>query len=111
MKKNIIATHSPNEVRGLQQQKKLTGFTVNPETGYASISYIVEQLDPKGNPLPIPGEIGHINWDTKILNTAEGQIGGELPADVLAVVRQVYDLVEPLFKTYGDIKEEENNEE
>ncbi|QBQ41086.1 hypothetical protein E2P86_07935 [Sphingobacterium psychroaquaticum] len=111
MKKNIIATHSPNEVTGLQQQKKLTGFTVNPETGYAALSYKIEQLDLKGNPLPVQGENGNITFDSNILNTADGQTGGELPADVLAVVRQVYDLVEPLFKTYGDIKEEENNEE
>lgn len=83
MTREIIISAPENEVTGLAQRKKLTGIAVNPATGYLSLSFEVQQLDAKGNPLALQSmETDQIQF--------HNMPGEEVPAYVTTFLNKVY---------------------
>ena len=93
MTKEIIISAPENEVTGLAQRKKLTGVAINPATGYLSLSFEVQQLDAKGNPLALQSmETDQIQF--------HNMPGEEIPAYVTTFLNKVYTAVGTLLTAH-----------
>lgn len=97
MKKEIIISAPNNEVTGLAQRRVLTGISVTPHTGHATLTFDVEQLDLKGNPLDLSyqnRQTDKIEFHSQLINTPEGVQGGELAQHEIDFLQGIYDLTE-----------------
>ncbi|SMG32484.1 hypothetical protein [Sphingobacterium psychroaquaticum] len=111
MSKIITATHPSNEVTGLAQRKKLINVGFNPETGYLGLTFSVESLDPKGNPIrEIQGKQDTINFHEQPLSTPTGTYSTVMPDDVKAIFDELVEKIEPIFIAYGNEGEEVQDE-
>src|SRR5574344_780707 len=93
MTKQIKISAPENEVTGLAQRKNLTGIAINPATGYLSLSFEVQQLDAKGNPLALQSmETDQIQF--------HNMSGEEVPAYVTTFLNKVYAAVGTLLTAH-----------
>lgn len=104
MKKEITAPHPVDEVTGLNQRKKLTAVSMNVDTDYFGLSYEVEKLDPKGNPIAFRASENKsvtIGFDTHPKATPTGTYQTEIPQDIKDAIAAIKAIAEPLFLKYG----------
>lgn len=104
MNKEIIAPHPIDEVTGLNQRKKLTAVSINVDTDYFGLSYLVQKLDPKGNPLDVRDSGNNsvtIGFDSYPKATPGGTFQTEIPQDIKDAIAAIKVIAEPLFLKYG----------
>lgn len=114
MNKEITAPHPVDEKTGLEQRKKLTSLSLNIDTDYLGLSYLVQKLDPKGNPLDVRDSGNNsatISFDSHPKATPGGTFQTEIPQDIKDAIAAIKAIAEPLFLKYAVERVEEKGAE
>lgn len=113
MNKEITAPHPVDEVTGLNQRKKLNSLSLNLDTDYFGLSYLVQKLDPKGNPIDVRDSGNNsatISFDNHPKATPGGTFQTEIPQDIKDAIAAIKAIAKPLFLKYAVERAEEKGE-